>query len=140
MRFDHLTPSERSALMSRIRGKDTKPELVVRRLAFRLGYRFRLHRRDLPGCPDLVFPSRSKIILVHGCFWHRHGCNGGTRVPRTNRKFWKDKFAYNIGRDRRNIRQLRTLGWSVMVIWECQTTRRKEAVLLSRLVKFLDAD
>jgi DNA mismatch endonuclease (patch repair protein) len=112
---------KRSALMARIKGRDSKPEIVVRRLAHRLRYRFRLHRRDLPGTPDMVFPILRKIIFVHGCFWHRHrGCNR-TTTPKTRKAFWADKFKSNIERDKVKQRQLKALGWDVLVIWECQT-------------------
>jgi len=122
--------------MARIRGKDTKPELIVRRLAHAAGYRYRLHRRDLPGCPDLVFPRYRKIIFVHGCFWHRHSCRKGRSTPRTRRRFWKKKFDENRERDRRNRRALRRQGWQVLVVWECQTKDPEK--LLQRLHQFLD--
>lgn len=112
---------QRSALMARVRSKDSKPELLVRKLAHRLGYRFRLHRRDLPGTPDLVFPRLRKAIFVHGCFWHRHpGCPRTTN-PKTRSAFWADKFKQNIKRDRIKTRQLKALGWQVLAIWECET-------------------
>ena len=118
---DSFNPDRRSAVMRAVRGKDTAPELVVRRLAHGLGYRFRLHRKDLPGKPDLVFPSRRKVIFVHGCFWHRHGCPRGRSTPTTRRAFWEAKFAANVAHDRRNERRLRALGWGVMTVWECRT-------------------
>lgn len=108
-------------MMRAVRGKNTKPELIVRRLAHTMGFRFRLHRRDLPGTPDLVFPRLRGVILVHGCFWHRHrGCRGAT-TPKDNSEFWAAKFRRNIERDRAAIRALRDQGWRVIVIWECQT-------------------
>lgn len=111
----------RSALMGRVRGKNSKPEIVVRRLAHALGYRFRLHGRNLPGTPDLVFPRLRKVIFVHGCFWHRHrGCYR-TTTPKTRAKFWAEKFKRNIERDTRKETQLRALGWDVLVLWECET-------------------
>src|SRR5437016_10732119 len=107
--------------MSRIRSKDTKPELLVRRLIHTLGYRYRLHRRDLPGVPDLVFPSRRAVIFVHGCFWHRHKrCKGGARAPKSRLKYWKPKLEGNSVRDARNRKSLLRNGWRVLVIWECQ--------------------
>lgn len=121
--LDTLSPAERSERMSRIRHKDTSPEMRVRRLVHSLGYRYRLHASDLPGRPDLVFRSRRKLLFVHGCFWHRHrGCSR-TRVPKSpeRRQFWRDKFATNVRRDRRAIRTLREDAWDVMVIWECET-------------------
>lgn len=116
-----IVDPQRSALMARVRSKDSKPELVVRRLAHRMGYRFRLHRRDLPGTPDLVFPRFRKVVFVHGCFWHRHrGCTRTTN-PKTRKAFWSHKFKQNVRRDRIKERQLKALGWDVLVIWECET-------------------
>ena len=106
--------------MGRVRQKNTKPEIVVRSLAHQLGYRFRLHRRDLPGRPDLVFPKLKKVIFVHGCFWHRHGCSKAT-TPKSNLAYWQPKFAENVERDKRAIAELLSLGWEPMVVWECET-------------------
>lgn len=112
---------KRSALMARVRDKHSKPELVVRRMAHSMGFRFRLHRKDLPGTPDLVFPKSRKAIFVHGCFWHRHkGCSR-TTSPKTRSHYWADKFETNIKRDAIKEGNLRALGWDVLVIWECQT-------------------
>lgn len=120
--MDVVSAERRSAMMSRIRGRNTKPELVVRRLAHALGYRFRLHRRDLPGAPDLVFPGRRKVVFVHGCFWHRHpGCRFAY-YPKSNVEFWKKKFDSNVERDARVLRELRETGWSPIIIWECETS------------------
>ncbi len=133
--MDIVSSDRRSQLMSAIRGKDTKPELVVRRVAHRLGFRFRLHRRDLPGVPDLVFPRIRKIIFVHGCFWHRHrGCRFAYR-PKSNKAFWQSKFAGNVVRDARALRELDALGWTTEVIWECET--RDESGILNRISGFL---
>lgn len=131
---DNLTPERRSRLMSRVRGKDTKPEMIVRRIAHKLGYRFRLHRRDLPGSPDLVFTGRKKVVFVHGCYWHRHGCTK-TTTPKTNTEFWQKKFDENVMRDNKNLRDLEELGWGTMVVWQCETERRGK--IAERLVKFL---
>lgn len=126
---------DRSALMSRVKAKGTKPELNVRRLAHGLGYRYRLHRRDLPGSPDLVFPGRRKVLFVHGCFWHRHqGCRK-TTMPKTRAKFWQRKFDDNVRRDERVIAALRDLGWDVLVVWECETS--DENLLRRTLIEFL---
>lgn len=125
----------RSEIMARIRGKNTSPEMAVRKLVFRMGYRYRLHRRDLPGTPDLVFISLKKIIFTHGCFWHQHGCHL-TRSPHSNLKYWVPKLKRNVARDRNAIRELRGLGWRVLVIWECQT---KSPSLQARLKRFLEA-
>jgi DNA mismatch endonuclease (patch repair protein) len=119
--MDVHTATQRSRNMAAIRCRDTKPELVVRSIAHRLGYRFRLHRRDLPGTPDLVFPRLRKVILVHGCYWHMHHCRWGRATPKTNAVFWETKRAANVARDRRTIVKLRRLGWHVLVIWECET-------------------
>ena len=121
--------------MSRIRGKDTKPEIKVRRLAHGLGYRFRLHRRDLPGSPDLAFLSRRKVIFVHGCFWHRHDCLTGQRVMVTRVAYWEAKFRRTKARDKRKEAELRHLGWDILVLWECQL--RDERALAARLRDYL---
>jgi len=134
---DVLTKKQPSYNMSQIRGKDTKPELIVRSLAHRLGYRFRLHRSDLPGTPDLVFPRLGKVILVHGCFWHMHSCRYGAVKPATNAGFWEKKRTENRERDERKIRELKEQGWDVLVVWECWT--RDEERLRERLRDFLSS-
>lgn len=134
---DVHSPKQRSYNMSRIRDRDTKPEMVVRSIVHRMGYRFRLQRRDLPGKPDLVLPRHHKVIFVHGCFWHCHRCRRGRVAPRTNAKFWADKRAGNVKRDRRNTRQLRKLGWQVLVLWECWL-RNPETQVIPRLEAFLN--
>jgi DNA mismatch endonuclease (patch repair protein) len=110
---------DRSENMRAIRGKDTWPEIAVRSLVHKLGYRFRLHRQDLPGKPDLAFPSRSKVIFVHGCFWHAHACKTGL-LPKSNQDFWLPKLEQNKTRDRKNIDALKQLGWDTLVIWQCE--------------------
>ena len=127
----------RSAVMRAVKGKNTTPELLVRRLAHSLGYRFRLHRRDLPGKPDLVFPARRKAIFVHGCFWHGHDCARGARVPKQNRDYWVAKIERNHRRDEANLRALEAQGWQVMTLWECEL--KDEASLRARIVDFLGA-
>jgi DNA mismatch endonuclease (patch repair protein) len=125
---DSLSPSRRSWNMSRIRSADTAPERMVRSLLHTAGFRFRLHRRDLPGKPDIVLPGRRAVVFVHGCFWHRHrGCSLAT-TPGSNIEFWKTKFEQNVARDRRNASALRKLGWKVTIVWECQT-RHPERLL-----------
>jgi DNA mismatch endonuclease (patch repair protein) len=119
-RFDGLSPAERSERMSRVRAKDTKPELAVRHLTSALGYRYRLHRRSLPGCPDLVFPARKKVIFVHGCFWHQHQRCRQYRMPKTKLDFWLPKLSANKERDHANRAKLRRTGWAVLIVWECQ--------------------
>jgi DNA mismatch endonuclease (patch repair protein) len=128
---------QRSALMARVRDKNSKPELAVRRLAHRLGYRFRLHVRNLPGTPDLVFPRFRKVIFVHGCFWHRHRGCGRTTTPKTRHAYWAEKFETNIQRDKTKKRQLEALGWKVLVVWECETFDLD--ALSRRLIAFLRA-
>ena len=135
---DVHTRQQRSYNMSRIRGRNTKPELIVRSLVHQMGFRFRLHRRDLPGKPDLVLPRHRKVIFVHGCFWHRHRCRRGQVVPQTNAEFWDAKRTGNVERDRRNLRKLRRLGWKVLVLWECWT-RQPETQIIPRLQRFFDS-
>lgn len=133
---DILSPEARSEQMRRIRAQDTAPEMRVRRLVHRLGYRYRLHRRDLPGRPDLAFPSRKKVIFVHGCFWHRHpGCSR-TRTPKSRVSYWEEKFRSNVARDVRKQAELRTLGWDFLIVWECETHNLEEVA--RRVVDFLD--
>ena len=132
--MDVLTPQQRSFNMSRIQGKNTSPELIVRRLLHSLGYRFRLHVRDLPGCPDIVLPKHRVLIFVHGCFWHMHRCRYGRVVPKTNAEFWQNKRKGNVQRDKRNRRTLRR-DWSVLTVWECWTKKPDE--LKNRLVALL---
>ena len=129
--MDRISAKQRSANMRAVHGKDTKPEIAVRRVAHAMGYRFRLHRRDLPGCPDLVFPAFKLTLFVHGCFWHLHpGCLKGT-IPATNTKFWREKLNQNVARDRLVQQALREVGWQVEVIWECETSKRVD--ILDRL-------
>lgn len=130
--MDNLTPAERSARMASIGGKNTVPELAVRRLAHALGYRFRLHRRDLPGSPDLVFVKQRKIVFVHGCFWHGHACK---RLPRSNVGFWANKIEKNRARDARNLADLGRLGWKTLVIWQCETKALE--TMAAKLRRFL---
>lgn len=118
---DKLSSERRSANMRAIRSRDMKPELCVRRTAHAMGYRFRIHRRDLPGKPDLVFPGRQKAIFVHGCFWHQHaGCQDG-RMPQSNHSYWWSKLTRNKERDTEHLARLTTDGWKVLVVWECET-------------------
>lgn len=132
---DIFERAKRSEIMSRIRGRDTKPEVVVRQIAHRLGFRFRLHRKDLPGSPDLVFPRYRAIIMVHGCFWHRHpGCKYAY-TPKTRVQFWQTKFEGNVARDRRNDLALSERGWRTMVIWECET--KDHHAVAARIESFL---
>lgn len=134
---DVHTPAQRSFNMSKIRARNTKPELIVSSLARNLGYRFRLHDSKLFGRPDLVFPKLKKIIFVHGCFWHMHRCSYGLVTPSTNAQFWNMKRNGNKMRDKRNLARLRRSGWSVIVVWECQTNKKKGNLLEKRLARFL---
>lgn len=119
--MDHLTKKKRSWNMSRIRSQNTKPEMAVRRILHGMGYRFRLHRKDLPGKPDIVLPKYKTAIFVHGCFWHQcPNCNRGGRTPKSNKDYWILKLKNNKERDKANSEELRHLGWKVIVIWECQ--------------------
>lgn len=139
---DRLTPEQRAKNMSRIRGKDTKPELVVRRLLHSMGFRYRLHRRDLSGLPDIVLPKHRVAVFVHGCFWHGHGCHL-FRWPATREEFWKAKIARNVERDAEAIAALRAAGWRTLVVWECSLKgkgRLDEATLGRRLKEFLLSD
>ena len=135
--MDKLTPERRSENMRRIKSKDMKPELSVRRMVYGLGHRYRLHRRDLPGKPDLVFGPKKKVIFVHGCFWHGHEREGclDARRPKSNTEYWNPKLERNKERDAERIDALQADGWDVLVIWECET--KDEMKLRSRLRQFL---
>lgn len=121
MTMDVYDKATRSRVMRAVKSKDTRPEKSVRTLLHKLGYRFRLHRRDLPGSPDIVLPARRVIMFVHGCFWHGHDCPRGSRTPKTNAEYWKVKRSRNIDRDKRIRDELEDQGWRVLVIWECET-------------------
>lgn len=133
--MDTLSKEKRSWNMSRIRGRDTTPERLVRSLLHRLGYRFRLHARELPGHPDIVLPRLKTALLVHGCFWHRHSRCRFAYTPKTRKAFWESKFASNQARDAAVRSQLRKLGWKIITIWECQTSN--EPSLALRLKRML---
>jgi len=129
---DKLTPERRSANMSRIRSENMRPELIVRSTAHRMGFRFRLHRRDLPGRPDLVFPKLKKIIFSHGCFWHQHAnCIDG-KLPKSRTDYWVPKLSRNVDRDTANAAALRDSGWQILTVWECETRDLPE---LSRKIR-----
>ena len=133
--MDRLTPDKRSWNMGRIRSGDTKPEKIVRSLLHKQGYRFRLHRKDLPGTPDITLPRYSSVIMVHGCFWHRHKNCQYSYTPKSRVGFWKDKFKKNVLRDKKVIKQLKKKGWKVKVVWECQT--KNEDTLVKTVHSFL---
>lgn len=134
--MDTLTPAQRSARMALVKSRDTKPEMLVRRLVHGLGYRYRLHAPDLPGRPDLVFRSRWKVVFVHGCFWHAHQCRRG-RPPTSNVEFWTAKRDANVARDKRVRRALRSLGWRSLIVWECEIADSER--LSAKIIPFLDA-
>ena len=129
-------PEDRSRVLRAVKGRDTGPELIVRHLAHSMGYRYRLHRKDLPGKPDLVFSARRKVIFVHGCFWHQHDCSRGARSPKSNREYWLPKLRRNKERDAEHQARLREMGWDVLVIWECETKEKDK--LAAGLRAFLD--
>lgn len=135
--MDTLTRDQRSELMARVRARNTKPELAVRKLLFSMGYRYRLHVKSLPGKPDIVFPSRRKIVFVHGCFWHRHANCSLSRMPKSRKTFWLGKLEGNRLRDVRVSAALRRDGWSVATVWECQLSKLDK--LAARLRRFMEA-
>lgn len=132
---DRITPKRRSWLMSQIRSTDTKPEIAVRSSLHSLGFRFRLHRKDLPGTPDIVLPGRDAVVFVHGCFWHGHRCKK-TGMPKSRMEYWVPKIEANRRRDAKKRRQLKTLGWKVVVVWECEL--KKPEKLTTKLLKEID--
>ena len=132
---DVHTPAQRSFNMSRVRGKDTKPELLVRQFLHANGYRFRLHRKDLPGRPDITLPRLRTVIFVHGCFWHRHGGCPYFVVPKTRTDFWMEKIGRNVANDERQQAELRAAGWRVLVVWECELRRPQRGATLARLLR-----
>ena len=131
---DKFSPETRSKVMAAVRQRDTAPEMFVRRMLHGMGYRYRLHRRDLPGSPDLVFPSRKKVVFVHGCFWHGHTCHRGA-LPKTRIEFWRTKIHNNKKRDVRILARLQKIGWQAITVWQCELADR--ATLKHRLVRFL---
>ncbi|GGL19061.1 very short patch repair endonuclease [Caulobacter rhizosphaerae] len=133
---DVFTPAKRSAVMARVKSKDTRPELLLRRLLTGLGARYRLHRKDLPGSPDVAMPGRRLAIFVHGCFWHGHDCARGSRVPKANRDYWLAKVARNMARDARNRADLAAAGWRVETVWECEM--KDQAALKERVAGLLN--
>lgn len=138
--MDIVSPQKRSEMMSGIRGQNTKPEMQVRSLLFKAGYRFRLHRKDLPGTPDIVMPGRKVAIFVHGCFWHRHRDCSLARLPKSNAEFWKTKLSGNERRDQIKYTQLANLGWRVLVIWECIIRRQRNIDgLVPAITRWIDS-
>lgn len=135
---DVVDSETRGRMMSGIRGKNTKPEMLVRKTLFAAGYRFRLHRHELAGAPDVVLPGRKVAIFVHGCFWHRHMACGLAKLPATNVEFWRSKLDGNVKRDERAVAALRTAGWRVLVVWECATRGMAAEGLTVRLSEWID--
>lgn len=129
------TREQRSRIMRAVKSVDTAPEMLVRRMAHSLGFRFRLHRKDLPGSPDLVFPRLRKVVFVHGCFWHGHDCARGSRAPQSNAEYWSGKISRNAARDAASIASLREQGWRAAVIWECEL--KAPGKIRRRLARFL---
>lgn len=135
--MDVFSREKRSKIMSRVSGKNTKPEIAVRSLLHSMGYRFRLHKKDLPGKPDIVLPKHKKIIFVHGCFWHGHeGCSRSKR-PTTNQEFWREKLDNNIERDKVVVNDLNHLGWEILTVWSCEVKDTNE--LKNKLISFLES-
>lgn len=133
--IDHVSKEKRSEIMKRIRGKDTAPELIVRKLIYSLGYRYRLHGQKLPGKPDIVFAGKKKVIFVHGCFWHGHNCKKG-KPPKSNLDYWLPKLKENRRRDTLNQKLIRSAGWEVLIIWQCQI---HDAITLEKaIINFLE--
>lgn len=136
---DLFTVAQRSRVMRAVRSRDTSPELTVRRIVSSLGYRYRLHGRNVPGSPDLVFAGRRKVIFVHGCFWHRHQCPRGRSTPAANKKFWLAKFARNRARDAEVRKLLRRQGWRALIVWECRLKPKELDRVAARIQKFLES-
>ncbi len=134
---DQFTKAERSQIMRAVKSKNTVPEILVRKIVHRLGYRFRLHRCDLPGTPDIVLPGLRKIINIHGCFWHLHTCRHGQTAPRNNAKYWQQKRLRNAARDRATLRQLRHQRWRVLTLWQCQL--KNPSSVARRIKNFLES-
>lgn len=138
---DVVDAATRSRMMSGIRGRDTRPEMVVRRALFAAGFRFRLHRRDLPGAPDIALPGRKIAVFVHGCFWHRHSGCRFSKLPATRAEFWKTKLEGNVERDARAVKALQAMGWRVLVVWECAIRDRETlSILPERLTSWIRSD
>ncbi|TSA53834.1 MAG: DNA mismatch endonuclease Vsr [Planctomycetaceae bacterium] len=134
---DIFDKKKRSEIMSKISGKNTKPELIIRKALFAEGYRYRLHRKDLPGNPDMVFPSKKKVIFINGCFWHGHNCKKAA-LPTTHREFWEKKLSGNKERDKRNLVKLKAMGWKNLVIWQCQIKKSTLETQIDKIKAFLE--
>ena len=132
---DKISPEKRSDVMRHVRSKDTKPEIKIRRALFALGYRYRIHQKELPGKPDIVFPRKKKVIFVHGCFWHGHNCAAGRNVPKSRTDYWIPKLEGNKMRDAEHLRKLKSDGWKIYTVWECQLRHMKKVI--DKLQEFL---
>lgn len=132
--------ASRSRVMKAVTSADTRLEIMVRRYIHRMGYRYRLNRKELPGTPDLVFSARRKVIFVHGCFWHQHSCRQGNRLPKSRQRYWLPKLRRNVERDAEDQRNLQELGWKVLVVWECETKKRGLEALGRKIKSFLDSE
>lgn len=135
---DIFSKKKRSQIMSKITGKNTKPEIIIRKIAHSLGYRFRLHKKDLPGKPDIVFPKYKKVIFVNGCFWHGHKNCNRSKLPTTNKKFWKEKIEGNKKKDQSNYYQIKKIGWDYLIVWQCVIKISNRNKLEKKIQKFLD--
>lgn len=136
--MDRHTPLQRSFNMQQVKSKNTKPEILVRKLLWNNGYRYRLHFEKLPGKPDIVFPRKKKVIFIHGCFWHKHNCSH-FKWPKTNTAFWKEKINQTVERDQRNLLELTKMGWDALVIWECETKKDNHQKLNSKLFTYVNS-
>lgn len=134
---DRVSSERRSAIMSKVGTRNTGPEMAIRKAIHRMGYRYVLHDKRLPGAPDLVFPRRRKVIFVHGCFWHGHGCRWG-RLPKSNLPYWEPKITANAIRDSRRLAELSELGWRTLVVWQCEL--KDMAAAIARITEFLESD
>ncbi|MBU1628011.1 DNA mismatch endonuclease Vsr [bacterium] len=134
---DIFDKKKRSEIMSEISGKNTKPELLIRKVLFSEGYRYRLHRKELPGNPDIVFPGRKKVIFINGCYWHGHNCKKAA-LPETNKQFWKKKISGNVERDKKNLDKLLKMGWKSFVIWQCEIKKSSLGNIIKQAKKFLE--
>ena len=135
---DNLSPTERSEIMSRVVSKGTRPEIVIRKLVWNLGYRYRLNVKNIPGKPDIAFIGKKKAIFVNGCFWHRHGSCPLTRTPKSNIDFWTKKFDATIKTDKKNLSKLEELGWKHLIIWECEITSRNIPAIREKIINFME--
>jgi DNA mismatch endonuclease (patch repair protein) len=133
---DTVTPAQRSAIMSKVKGKDTKPEMALRKRLFSLGFRYRVHDDSLPGRPDIIFPKYNSVIFVHGCFWHSHGCRKRL-IPDSNKEYWTKKITKNVQRDIENIQGLKERGWRVLIVWECSLRSSKIDKTIKRVTKWI---